>query len=270
VPADLPTVIARELSLPRPGVERALALFAEGATLPFVARYRKEQTGNLDEVALGSIRDRHAQLVELEARRATVLASIEEQGKLTGELRARILAVTTRTALEDLYLPYRPRRRTRATMARERGLEPLADEIWAQRPTLAATREALGRRHLGPEVPDVEAAWQGARDIVAERVSDDADVRAALRDLALARGVFAARAVAGKATEGEKYKDYFDYSEPAKTIPSHRALALRRGEKEGFLRVGLEVDRDEAVGRVRARVVKAPRAALAGDLVQAV
>jgi uncharacterized protein len=269
VTADLPSLVAKELSLPRPGVERAIALFAEGATLPFVARYRKEQTGGLDEVQLAAVRDRHEQLVELEARKRTVLDSIAEQGKLTEALRARITATTSRTELEDLYLPYRPKRRTRASQARERGLEPLADEIWAQRPQLAEPADALARRFLGPEVPDVEAAWRGARDIVAERVSDDADVRAALRALTLETGAFTARAVAAKAEEGKKYKDYFDYREPVKSIPSHRALALRRGEKEGFLRVGLEVDRDAALGRVRARIVKAPRAALAAELAAA-
>ena len=268
--SDLASIIATELKLPRAGVERTLALFAEGATLPFVARYRKEQTGNLDEVQLGAIRDRHAYLAELEARRATILASIAEQGKLTDALRARIVATLSKTELEDLYLPYTPTRRTRAGIARERGLEPLADAIWAQAPSLAEPKDALAARFVGGEVPDVAAAWQGARDIVAERVADDADVRAALRELAYETGAFTSRPVAGKAEEGAKYKDYFEYREPAKSIPSHRMLALRRGEKEGVLRVGLEVDRDAMVGAASSRVIRAPRAPLAGELRTAV
>ncbi len=254
---DLAAVIAKELEVPRGGVERALALFAEGATIPFVARYRKEVTGHLDEVQLGKISERAEYLTELEARRATILASIAEQGKLTDELRRRIEATGSKTELEDLYLPYKPKRRTRAMIAREKGLEPLADLIWAQ-----------GR---GIEVPPAdEDAWQGARDIVAERIADDADVRAALREQARADGALASRVVKGKEGEGAKFQDYFDYREPARTIPSHRLLALRRGENEGFLRVALDVDRDAAVGRVRGRIIRDARATLIRQLDQAI
>jgi uncharacterized protein len=252
MPLDLAAVIAEELGLHRSSVERTLALFAEGATLPFIARYRKEVTGNLDEVQLGKIQERNEYLTELEARKDTILKSIAEQGKLDAKLEARIRATLSKTELEDLYLPYKPKRRTRAIIARERGLEPLAD--------------AMAARFVGGEVPDAAAAWQGARDIVAERIADDADVRSALRELALAEGSMVSRVVGGKELEGKKYADYFDYHEPAKSIPSHRTLALRRGEKEGFLRVTLEVEREACVASARARVVKRPNAALAAQL----
>src|SRR5262245_22984048 len=220
-------------------------------------------TGGLDDVQLSTLRERHEYLVELNARRATILASIEEQGKLTPDLRARLLGTRSKTELEDLYLPYKPKRRTRAMIARERGLEPLADEIWAQRPAVGA---GIAARFVGGEVPDEASAWQGARDIVAERVADDADVRAALRELFASSGVFLSRVVPGKEQEGNKYKDYFDFREPARAIAGHRTLALRRGEKEGFLRVSLDVDREAALGAARRLVVKHPRAALAREL----
>jgi protein Tex len=214
---DLASAIAKELALPRPGVERTLALFAEGATIPFVARYRKEVTGHLDEVQLGKISERAEYLTELEARRATILASISEQGKLTDDLRRRIEATASKTELEDLYLPYKPKRRTRAMIAREKGLEPLADQIWAQ-----------GR---GPAPEADDESWQGARDIVAERIADDADVRAVLREQALRDGALASRAVAvkikGKEQEGAKFQDYFDYREPAKGV--RRTACWRSG-----------------------------------------
>ena len=252
---DIAGVVAAELGVPRGAVERTLALFAGGATLPFVARYRKEQTGGLDEVKLAAVRDRAGQLEELVARKATVLAEIGRQGKLTPELEARIAKTLSPKELEDLYLPYRPRRRTRAQTARERGLEPLADEIWAQ-PAAASLRAAA---FVGPEVPNEEAAWQGARDIVAERIAEDADVRAALRAEAAARGILESRVAKGKQAEGQKFADYFDHGEPAARAPGHRILALRRGQAEGFLRVRLTVERDQAIGLVRARVLAGRR-----------
>jgi uncharacterized protein len=264
----LEAAIAEELNLPRPSVARALGLFAEGATLPFVARYRKEVTGGLDEVQLGQIKDRHEYLSELEARRSAILLSIAEQGKLTPELEQRIRATRQKTELEDLYLPYKPKRRTRAMMAREKGLLPLAERIWAQERVLEAGADKLAGAFIDAEkgVPDTAAAWQGARDILAERVAEDADVRAALRELALGQGSFTSRAIEGKTEEGKKYEDYFDFAEPASRLPSHRVLALRRGEKEGFLRVTLQVDREACLSAVRRRVVREPRAVLASQL----
>ncbi|MBI4509852.1 MAG: RNA-binding transcriptional accessory protein [Deltaproteobacteria bacterium] len=275
---DFPSIISEELQIPRAGVEKTVSLLGEGATIPFVARYRKEMTGGLDEVQLGQIQERFEYLTELESRRKTILESISEQGKLTDELAAKILATKSKTELEDLYLPYKPKRRTRAIIARERGLEPLADEIRAQKEALSAGRDELARPFVSAEkgVPDVESAWQGARDIVAERVADDADVRGALRELALAEGRFVSRAadLKGKGPEAEKeakkFADYFDFEEPVKSLPSHRVLALRRGEKEGYLRVVLEMDRDECYRLIRSRVLTNPRAALAADLIASI
>jgi uncharacterized protein len=261
---DVAGIIAQELKVPRAGVSRTMEMVTEGATVPFMARYRKEVTGGLDEVQLQQIVERAQALAELEARRKTVVQSIAEQGKLTPELLARITGTLSRTELEDLYLPYRPKRRTRAMIARERGLEPLADRLWSPQewPRLAAGREreqaAAAFVSAEKQVPDVEAAWAGARDIVAERIADSADARAGLRALALSQGVLRA-AAAGEGNEPErlKFKDYFDFSGPAAKLPSHRVLALRRGESEGFLRVDLEVDRDGSLARLRSLFVGA-------------
>ncbi|MDB4969629.1 MAG: RNA-binding transcriptional accessory protein [Myxococcales bacterium] len=260
-------IIATELSVALDQVERTVALLADGATIPFIARYRKEVTGNLDEVQIASIDERRTYLTELDARKQTVLAEIVKQGKLTDGLRDKIARTLSKTELEDLYLPYKPKRRTRATIARERGLEPLAEKILKQG-VEAEAREALGTPFVDPakEVADVEAAFAGARDIVAESVAERAEVRAALREQALESGTLAGAAVAGKEEEGSKFKDYFNFNEPAKSIPSHRLLALRRGEAEGFLRVLLEVDGDAAKDIVRHKVVVAPKATLAKDL----
>jgi uncharacterized protein len=260
-------LIARELSLDPGAVARTLELLDGGATVPFVARYRKEATGDLDEVRIGAIAERAEFLRELDARKATVLREIESQGKLTPELRARIEATLSRTELEDLYLPFKPKRRTRASIARERGLEPLAERILAQAER-EPSREELAAPFVSAEkgVPDVEAAFAGARDIVAEAISERAEVRAALREHATARGFFVSRVISGKEEAGAKFRDYFDHREPAKDIPSHRMLALRRGETEEILRLALEVDEPQALGLVRARVVVNPRAALAAEL----
>jgi uncharacterized protein len=264
-------IIAKELSITVGQVERTVGLLAEGATIPFISRYRKEVTGNLDEVQIASIDERRNYLTELDARKQTVLAEIEKQGKLSDGLRDKIVRTLSKTELEDLYLPYKPKRRTRATIARERGLEPLAETILKQA-VESASREALGAPFVdaAKEVADVEAAFAGARDIVAETVAERAEIRAALREQALDGGTLVGAAVAGKEEEGAKFKDYFTFAEPAKSIPSHRLLALRRGEAEGFLRVLLEVDGDAAKDIVRHKVIVAPKATLAKDLDQAV
>jgi len=272
---DRADVLEEELALPRAGIERTLALLAEGATIPFLARYRKEQTGGLDEVQLQAIKNRAEELAELEARRKTIVESIAGQGLLSDDLLARILGTLSKTELEDLYLPYKPKRRTKAMIARERGLEPLADLLWSQPLALDGSRESLATPFVSvdKEVPDVEAAWQGARDIVAERVSEQAEVRASLRAQALERGTQKAAVVAddkgADLNERLKYKDYFEFEEPVAKLPSHRILALRRGEKEGHLRVSLEVDRDEALGRIRDRILTNPQTPLAGEIEKA-
>jgi uncharacterized protein len=229
--------IAGELKVASRQVAATASLLGEGATVPFISRYRKEATGSLDEVSVTAIRDRLAQLAELDDRRAAILASLRERELLTDELAAAVAAADTMTALEDVYAPYRPKRRTRATIAREAGLEPLADLIFGGQATVDPAAEAAS--FVSPEmnVPDVEAALAGARDILAERFSDDAGARAALRQLYWAQGEVRSVVVPGKEEEGAKFKDYFDWTEPLSRIPSHRMLAIRRGEAEGFLRV---------------------------------
>src|SRR5581483_5070960 len=253
-------LIAQELNISPKQVEATAALLAEDATVPFIARYRKEATGSLDEVAITSIRDRLAQLEALGKRRETILKSITDQGKMTGELQAKIVAAETLTALEDLYLPYRPKRRTRATIAKERGLEPLAQLLWEQGKIDPA---AEARAFINPEkeVPSVAEALAGARDIMAEWVSEDVQAREGLRELYLTKGVFHSQVIPGKETEGSKFADYFDWQEPIATAPSHRVLAMRRGEKEEFLTLRVRVSEEDAVGSLTRRFVKTRNAA---------
>ena len=226
--------ISTELGITAQQVRATTALLEEGATVPFISRYRKEATGSLDEVQVAAIRDRLEQLKELDKRREAILKSIEEQGKLTPELKKAIDQAETMARLEDIYLPYKPKRKTKASVAKEKGLEPLATRIFAQHP-VDIQSEASKYLDAEKEVATVEEALQGARDIIAEWVSENAAVRGNLRTLFLKEGVFATRLIAGKEAEAAKYKDYFDWSEPIKTAPSHRVLAMRRGEKEGFL-----------------------------------
>lgn len=226
--------ISTELGIKAQQVRATSALLEEGATVPFISRYRKEATGSLDEVQVAAIRDRLEQLKELDKRREAILKSIEEQGKLTPELKKAIEEAETMARLEDIYLPYKPKRKTKASVAKEKGLEPLATRIFAQHP-VDIQSEAVKYLDAEKEVATVEEALQGARDIIAEWISENAAVRGNLRTLFLKEGVFATRLIAGKEAEAAKYKDYFDWSEPIKTAPSHRVLAMRRGEKEGFL-----------------------------------
>ena len=248
---QLVSTIALELSLAPRHVAGALALFDDGNTLPFIARYRKEATGGLDEVQLRDVRDRAQYLRELEERRAAILKSIEEQGKLDPELAARIAAADTKQSLEDLYLPYKPKRRTRAIIARERGLEPLAELLWAGAlDAPALEREALAFVDTAKEVPDVAHALAGARDILAERIADDATVRGAVRDLTRAEGVVRSRVAAGKANEVSKFQDYYDFSQPLRELPSHRMLAIRRGEAEGVLVWSVDAPAERITGQL--------------------
>ncbi len=256
-------LLARELSLPLVGVTRTLELLDGGATVPFIARYRKEATGALDDEAIQRIAD-HATVVDArEARRAAILSSLTEQGVLTPELSSAIAKAATLTELEDLYLPWRPKRRTRAQVARERGLQPLADILLAQAPT-SPTREALGQPYLDAtkELPDLEAVFAGARDIVAETVAERAALRAELRTLFAAKGELVVDAARGKskAPELEKYRDHLGRRERAEQAPSHRVLAAERGEAESLLKVAIELPREAVSARVRTAVVS-PRAA---------
>jgi uncharacterized protein len=247
--------IARELGLKVLQVEAAARLLDEGATVPFIARYRKEATDSLDEVALTGIRDRLGQLRDLDKRREAILSALAERDQLTDELKNRLLAAETLAVLEDIYLPYRPKRRTRATMARERGLEPLAKRLFAQGgadPSLEAQAFVDEEKGVG----SVEDALQGARDIIAEWVSEQQEARARMRNLFLTKGVFRSRVAAGKEEEGSKYRDYFDWEEAVVAAPSHRILAMRRGEAEEFLTLRLTPPDDAALALLESVFVK--------------
>ena len=247
--------ITSELGLQPRQVAATAVLLEEGATVPFIARYRKERTGELDEVKITAIRDRLEQLEALDKRRESIISSLEERKLLTEELRAKVDGALSLTSLEDIYLPYKPRKRTRATIAKELGLEPLSEILWAQ--DVATDPEALAAPYVGNTVTvdgktssldNIAAALAGARDILAERINDDATARAQLRSLYLNKGIMKSTLISGKEVEGAKFKDYFDWSEPAATAPSHRILAMRRGETEGFLYFRLTPPESEALG----------------------
>lgn len=249
-------LIAQRLNLREKQVEQTIALLDEGATIPFISRYRKEATGGLDEVAVAAVAEQHRQLDELEHRKAFVLETIEAQGALTDELRARITACWDATEIEDIYLPFKPKRRTRAQMAREKGLEPLAQRLLL-RPNSDPEQEAEG--FLTDEVGTVDEALQGARDIIAEQISEDEHSRQTLRRIYSREAVITSKAVKGKSEtpEAAKYRDYFEWSEPLKRCTSHRLLAMRRGESEGVLRVTITpADDERAIEQVARRYVK--------------
>ena len=236
--------IAQELKVAEKQVSAAIALLDGGATVPFIARYRKEVTGGLDDGQLRYLEERLRYLRELESRRAAILKSIAKQERMTPKLQADILAADNMTRLEDLYLPYKPRRRSKAQMAREAGLEGLALSLLNER-SLQPEEAAKSYVNVDLGVADVEAALAGAQHIVIEQLSEQADVLAHLRDYLQQHAVLTSVVVKKKAEEGEKFKDYFDYTEAWKKIPSHRALALFRGQKEGVLRVKLLPSLDE-------------------------
>jgi uncharacterized protein len=262
--------IAQELSLKPSQVEAVSSLLDDGSTIPFIARYRKEAIGMLDEVAVASIRDRAKQLDELDKRRAAVLESIEKQGKLTPELKERIEKALTLTEVEDLYLPYKPKRRTRGMIAKEKGLEPLAQEIFKQDVLFDPAKEALQYVDPAKEFGTVDLVLLGARDIVAEWVNESADARAGIRDLFLKQGKFQSKVIKGKETEGEKFKDYFAWEEAVATAPSHRVLAARRGEKETILLLRIVVAEIDALKVLAPRFVKGNRSAAAVQVYLAV
>lgn len=238
-------VIATEIGAGAQQVAAAVALLDEGATVPFVARYRKEVTGGLDDTQLRTLADRLSYLREMEARRASILQSISEQGKLTDDLASALAKAATKAELEDIYLPYKPKRRTKAMIARENGLQPLVDAILADR---NGHPETLAKGYLSDAVPDTKAALEGARDIVAEGLSEDAALLGRLRDHMKRVGVLAAKVVQGKEAEGAKFSDYFDHKENWDTAPSHRVLAMLRGRNEGVLQVDLEIDAEAPRG----------------------
>ncbi len=252
--------IAGELNLAQSYIKATATLLDEGATIPFIARYRKEATGSLDEVSITAIRDRLEQLAQLDGRREAILHSLEERGLLTDALKDQLNAAETMAVLEDLYLPFRPKRRTRATIAREKGLEPLAQRLFSQDGidpvNLDPLGEASGFIDVEKGVHSPEEALAGARDIIAEWISEDAPARSSIRDLLLQKARFSSKVITGKEGEGVKYRDYYDWEEPVRNAPSHRILAMRRGEREGFLVLRLVAPDDEALALLRTRFVK--------------
>ncbi|MCK9228452.1 MAG: Tex family protein [Syntrophorhabdaceae bacterium] len=248
--------IAVELSIAPDRVKATAALLSEGATVPFIARYRKEVTGSLDEVAITAVRDRLEQLDELDKRRDSILSSLDERGLLTDELKDQLEKAKTLTVLEDLYLPFRPKRRTRATIAKEKGLELLARCLFEVLPGFDPMQKVLEFVDSEKGVRSAEDALAGARDIIAEWVSEDADARAALREMLLTRGKITSRVVTGKEEEGTKFNDYYAWEEPVKAAPSHRILALRRGEREGFLILHITGCDDEALRWLKTHFIK--------------
>jgi uncharacterized protein len=253
--------IANEYSLNTQQVAATAKMFAEGATVPFIARYRKEATGGMDEVQIMNVRDRLVQLADLEKRREAIVKSLDERKLLSAELKKKIAAAETMTRLEDIFAPYRPKRRTRATMAKDRGLEPLTDFIWDNRessshdPIAEAEKFIVESEDKDKSVALGVDALAGARDILAERFSDDADARAELRTLIINDSTVKSKVMYGKDEEkdAQKFKDYFDWSEPFATVPSHRMLAMRRGEKEGFLFMRIQADEERALAIMRGR-----------------
>jgi uncharacterized protein len=255
MPESHNTRIATELKIGASQVRATATLFSEGSTVPFIARYRKEQTGSLDEVAITTIRDRLAQLVELDKRREAILGSLEERDLLTDELRTSVEEALTLTAIEDIYRPYRPKRRTRATIAREKGLEPLAKLIYSQDPVIDPRDEARAFIDAEKGVESSEAALAGARDIIAEWVNEDAAARGDTRALFVKKGTITSKVVKGKESEGAKYRDYFDSQESITKAPSHRILAMFRGEQEGILKLTLRPPEEEALARLHRRFI---------------
>jgi uncharacterized protein len=270
--------IARELNVKASQVGATAKLIAEGGTVPFIARYRKEATGMLDEVAITGIRDGMLRLAQLDERRESILKSLDERKLLTDALKAKIEKAETITVLEDLFAPYRPKRRTRATVAKEKGLEPLADFIEQNQTNAAADLAAEAAKFVNTEAADdlkvntAHEALAGARDIIAERISDNAEARATIRKLTAEKGTVVSKVMFGKEEDKEaaKFRDYFDWNEPLKSVPSHRMLAMRRGEKEGFLIMRITAPEAEALQILEAQFVKGKTTACGKQLGEAV
>jgi len=253
-------IISKELCLQEQQVRNTLELLADGATIPFISRYRKEATGSLDEVQVAAIQSRYERLLELDKRREAILHSIEEQGKLSGELKAQLEAAESMSELEDIYLPFKPKRKTRASVARARGLEPLALQLMRQ---TDHDVEAIAGKYLSDEVSAAKDALQGARDIIAEMMNEDVRARDAIRRLFERSAVIYSKVVKNKEKDGEKYRDYFDFSEPLKQCASHRLLAMMRGKDEAFLRIAIEPIEHKALNIIKNYYVKGTTAASA-------
>lgn len=249
------SAIAGKLNLRTSHVEAVLQLFDEGGTVPFIARYRKDKTGAMDEVAIQQVQDEAKRLAEFDDRKAAIIKSITEQGKMTEAIMEKLDKATTLSELEDIYLPYKPKRKTKASVAKENGLEPLALLLLEQQPGTDPVQEA--QAFLNDNVKSAEEALQGARDILAERFSEDADIRAAVRKLFEDKADLVSRLIPEKETEAAKFRDYFEYSEPIHKIPSHRILAVLRGFLEGFLRISIEPAEQDALDLLERKILKA-------------
>lgn len=247
------SLIAQNLNIPAGQVERTIVLLNEGSTIPFISRYRKEATGGLDEVQIGNIKDQLDKLTELKKRKETILTSIEEQGKLNPDLKQRIEESWSSTEIEDLYLPYKPKRLTKAEIARKKGLEPLAKIVMMQKETNLISKV---KTFIQGEIKNADEALQGARDIIAEWINENEGARNAVRASFTHTAVITAKVIKGKEDEGAKYQDYFDFSEPLNRVSSHRLLAIRRGEAEGILRVTISPDTENCLDRLKRRFVK--------------
>ena len=250
---DFHQMISAALGISERQISQTLGLLEDGATIPFISRYRKEVTGGLDEVQIESIKTHYEKLSETAKRKETILNTIQEQGKLTAELQKRIEETWDNTLLEDIYLPYKPKRKTRAEAARQKGLEPLATLLMLQREPHPEERAA---GYVKGDVKNVEDALKGARDIIAEHVSEDERARNSVRNAFARQGILTAKVVKGKEEEAAKYRDYFDFSEPLKRCSSHRLLAIRRGESEGLLKVSISPDDEECAGRLEQMYVR--------------
>jgi len=252
---DILLHISQTLDVPLGFLIATISLLDEGGTVPFIARYRKEATGAIDKINIRDIEEKLSDFRELVSRRETILTSISEQGQLTDDLRQKIEATLHRGELEDLYLPYRPKRRTKATIAREKGLEPLADYIWAQQVAGSSLFELAATFVDDTKGVDIHEALEGARHIVAERISEKADLRKALRELLHDEGIIVSRKSMDAVDAQDKFKMYYEYREPVKTIPSHRMLAIRRGEAESVLYFLIELDPARAIGVIRRHIL---------------
>ncbi len=255
---DFVPQIAASLSIRPAQVEAVLSLFSEGATIPFIARYRKDKTGALDEVMIGKIQDEAKFRKEFSERKSSIEKSITEQGKMTDELQSRLDKASTLAALEDIYLPYKQKRKTKASVARENGLGPLADALLAQ--NNESVPERLAEGYITEQVKSIDEALQGARDIIAENINENADVRNGLRKLFEEKATLQSKIISDKEAEAAKYKDYFNFSEPIKQVPSHRILAVLRGFVEGLLRVAISPEEEDAVERMERLVLKGKNA----------
>ncbi|MEI8390227.1 MAG: Tex family protein [bacterium] len=268
---DINKIIAQELGIKETSVNHTIELFNNDATIPFIARYRKEKTGGLDETQIKNIKERFEYYTELKKRKETIIKTIKEQGKLTPELETEILSCTEKQKLEDLYLPYKQKKRTKATIAKEKGLEPLADLIFAQLPT-KTSREEILLKYINPEkgVKKQEEALSGALDIVAEKISDRADIRSSIRNIAYQQGLVVSKVKKEFKEQKTKFETYYDFSEPVKKSPSHRILAMQRGEKEGVLSWKLEVNEENALDIIDDKIIKNDDFIFYDDLLNAI